>query len=74
MTENHKILQSNYPSIKKLNNNKKKNMRSMKMEPIIQREISQKEKHQYSILTHIYGIYNNGNNNPICKTVKEIQI
>ena len=27
----------------------------MKFEPIIQSEISQKEKHQYSILTHIYG-------------------
>ena len=24
--------------------------------PIIQSELSQKEKHQYSILTHIYGI------------------
>ena len=28
----------------------------MKLEPIIQSEISQKEKHQYSILMHIYGI------------------
>ena len=27
-----------------------------KLEPIIQSEVSQKEKHQYSILTHIYGI------------------
>ena len=26
----------------------------MKLEPIIQSEASQKEKHQYSILTHIY--------------------
>ena len=26
------------------------------MEPIIQSEVSQKEKHQYSILTHTYGI------------------
>ena len=26
------------------------------MEPIIQSEVSQKEKHQCSILTHIYGI------------------
>ena len=32
-------------------------MRWMKLEPIIQNEVSQKEKHQYSILTHIYGIY-----------------
>ena len=31
-------------------------MRWMKLEPIIQSEISQREKHQYSILTHIYGI------------------
>ena len=31
-------------------------MRWKKLEPIIQSEISQKEKHQYSILTHIYGI------------------
>ena len=29
-------------------------MRWMKPEPIIQSEVSQKEKHQYSILTHIY--------------------
>ena len=27
-------------------------MRWMKLEPIIQSEVSQKEKHQYSILTH----------------------
>ena len=31
-------------------------MRWMKLEPIIQSELSQKEKHQYSILMHIYGI------------------
>ena len=31
-------------------------MRWMKLQPIIQSEVSQKEKHQYSILTHIYGI------------------
>ena len=31
-------------------------MRWMKLEPIIQSEAGQKEKHQYSILTHIYGI------------------
>ena len=31
-------------------------MRWMKLEPIIKSEVSQKEKHQYSILTHIYGI------------------
>ena len=31
-------------------------MRRMKLEPVIQSEVSQKEKHQYSILTQIYGI------------------
>ena len=31
-------------------------MRWMKLEPITQSEVSQKEKHQYSILTHIYRI------------------
>ena len=31
-------------------------MRWMKLEPMVQSEVSQKEKHQYSILTQIYGI------------------
>ena len=31
-------------------------MRWVKLETIIQSEVSQKEKHQYSILMHIYGI------------------
>ena len=31
-------------------------MKWMKLEPIIQSKVSQKEEHQYSILTHIYGI------------------
>ena len=31
-------------------------MRWMKLEPIIQSEVSQKEKHQYSILMPVYGI------------------
>ena len=31
-------------------------MRWMKLEPIIQSEVSQKDKEHYSILTHIYGI------------------
>ena len=29
-------------------------MRWMKLEPIIQSKVNQKDKHQYSILTHIY--------------------
>ena len=43
----------------------------MKLEPIIQSEVSRKEKHQYSILMHIYGIYKDGNNNPVYETAKE---
>ena len=31
-------------------------MRQLKLKPIIQSKLSQKEKHQYSILTHTYGI------------------
>ena len=58
----------------------KKNMfesiltRWTKLGPIIQSEVSQKEKHQYSILMHMYGIYKDGNDNPICKTEKETQM
>ena len=43
-----------YSAIKK--NTFESVLRWMKLEPIIQSEVSQKEKHKYSILTHIYGI------------------
>ena len=46
----------------------------MKLEPIIQSEISQKEKHQYSILTHLYGIQKDGNDDPISKAAKETEM
>ena len=49
-------------------------MRWMKLEPIIQTEVSQKEKYQYSILTYIYGIYKDGNDSPVCETAKETQM
>ena len=49
-------------------------MRYMKLEPIIESEVSQKEKHQYSILMHIYGIWKDGNNDPIFETAKETQM
>ena len=48
-------------------------MRWMELEPIIQSEVSQKEKHQYSILMHIYEIQKDGNDDPICKAAKETQ-
>ena len=50
-------------------------MRWMKLEPIIQSEVSQKEKHQFSILTHIYMEFRKmGNGNPVCETAKETQM
>ena len=46
----------------------------MKLESIIQSEVSQKEKYQYSILTHIYEIQKDGNDEPIYKTAKETHV
>ena len=46
----------------------------MKLEFIIQSEISQKEKHQYTTLTRLHGIEKDGNDDPICETAKEIQM
>ena len=45
-----------YYSIIKKNTFNSVLMRWMKLELIIQSEVNQKEKHQYSKLTHIYGI------------------
>ena len=45
-----------YYSVVKKNTFESVPMRWIKLEPIIQSEVSQKEKHQYSILTRIYGI------------------
>ena len=61
-----------YSSIKK-NVSESVLMRWMKLDPI-QSEISQKEKYQYSILMHIYGIQKDGNDEPIHETAKETQI
>ena len=49
-------------------------MRWMKLESTIQSVVSQKDKHQYSILTHIYGIQKDGNNNPVCEIAREAQM
>ena len=49
-------------------------MRWVKLEPIIQSEVSQKEKHQYSILMHIYEIYKDGNDDPICETARDANV
>ena len=47
------IITVDYYSATKKNAFESALMRWMKLEPIIQSEVSQKEKHQYSILTHI---------------------
>ena len=39
----------------------------------IQKEVSQKEKNKYCILMHIYRIYKNGTDEPICKAGIEMQ-
>ena len=60
-----------YYSAIKMNAFESVQMRWMKLEPIIQSKVSQKEKHHYIILMHIYEIYKDSNDNPICETAKE---
>ena len=50
-----KELKKYYSAIKK-NSFESVLMRWMKLEPIIQSEVSQKDKDHYNRLTHIYGI------------------
>ena len=48
-------------------------MRWMNLEPIIQNEVSQKEKDIYHILTHLYGIQKNGTEELIYRATMEKQ-
>ena len=48
-------------------------MKWMNLEPIIQSEVSQKEKNKYRILMHIYGIQNNGSKEFIYRAAMEKQ-
>ena len=48
-------------------------MRWMNLEPIIQSEVSQKEKEKYHILMHIYGIQKNGTEEFIYRAAMEKQ-
>ena len=41
---------------------------------LLQSELSHKEKHRYCILTHIYGIQKDGNDDPIHEAAKETQM
>ena len=46
-------------------------MKWMSLQPIIQSEVSQKEKNKYHILTHIYGIKKDGTDEPIHRAATE---
>ena len=46
----------------------------MDLETVIESEVSQKEKNNYRILTHIGGIYKNGTDEPVCRAVIETQM
>ena len=45
----------------------------MNLEPIIQNEVSQTEKNKYHTLTHIYGIWKDGTDEPTCRAAMESQ-
>ena len=48
-------------------------MRWMKIQPVIQSEVSQKEKYKYHILTHIYRIGRDGTDEFIFRAAMEKQ-
>ena len=55
-----------YSAIKK-NKFESVRVRWVNLEPVIQIEVSQKEKNKYCVLVHLYGIYKNGTDDPICR-------
>ena len=48
-------------------------MRWMNLEPIVQRDVSQKGKEKYCILMHVYGVYKDSTDEPICQAAMEMQ-
>ena len=44
------------------------------LEPVMESEVSQREKNKCHILRHIYGIYKNSTDEPICREVVETQM
>ena len=48
-------------------------VRWMNLEPIMQSEVSQKEKDKYYILMHKYGIQKDNTDDPTCRIAKETQ-
>ena len=49
-------------------------MRWINLEPVLESEVSQKEKNKYCILTHIYGVQKNGTDEPIFRAGLETQM
>ena len=49
-------------------------MRWLKLEPIIQSEVSQKEKDKYRILIYIYGIWKDSTDDPTCRAEKDTDL
>ena len=62
-----------YYSVIKRNTFESVLMRRMNLEPIIQSEVSQKEKDKYHILMHIYSIYKSGTEEFIYSAAMEKQ-
>ena len=60
-------------AVKKRNKFESVQVRWRNLEPVIQSEVSQKEKNKYHILTHLYEILKNGTDKPICRTGIEMQ-
>ena len=67
------IYKMDYYSAIKMNTIESVLMRWMNLEPIIQSEVSQKEKDKYHILMYIYGIHKDVTDDPIFRAAKETQ-
>ena len=48
-------------------------MRQINLQPMVQSEVSQKEKDKYCVLAHVYGIWKDATGEPICRAVVEMQ-
>ena len=59
-----------YSAIKK-NTLKSVLMKWMKLEPIMQSEVSQKQKNKHCILMHLYGIWKDGADELVCRAALE---
>ena len=71
-TETYIYTMEYYSAIKK-NTFESVLMRWVTLEPIIQSEVSQKEKDKYCIFTHAYGIERDGTDEPICRAAMETE-